>query len=255
LSILLNMPRSIVSSFVPEVVFEKNTFIEVAPEGAAQEDELPRTISDQTHARNKHTKFIATIPSIIEGHDFAVEPPTRDMSPVSKCRWHSESSTMGVLSEDGRTFTKFEFDGRLSMLTDDKVKDSGVHRYLVHIDDNTENFSAADGFGFVFGDRLPCRKNIQKIDSIFINKRGQICTRVHNLPTVKHAETAPLDVGKFVDIVVDLDKLSIAFSVLDRDLLCLGSAAVEFGATTQITGKKGFFCAVVKHAQTSLTFR
>merc|ERR1719361_394054 len=45
-------------------------------------------------------------------------------------RFHNETSRTGTLSEDGRRFTKEEFKGRLSVVTESEVR-RGVLRYAV----------------------------------------------------------------------------------------------------------------------------
>ena len=256
------MPNSIVSSLVSEMVLEKNTFLEVPIISEEDEQALPRTISDQTHSRLYRPRYFGAFAPILEERPPSVSSSsvqTPEVSPVfvSNCRWHTESTKMGSLTDEGRRFTKeSKYDGRLSMLTEDQMKESGIHRYLVRIEDATVNFSAADGFGFVFGDRLPCKKNIQVINSLFINKRGQACTRLHAMETVKHGVAHPIDKGMSVEIVVDLDNCGISFSVLDNKDSLLGSTSFNFGDVIQYTGgKRGFFCAVIKHADTTVSFR
>jgi hypothetical protein len=261
-----------VSSLLSErpVILEKNTFLEIPTVTEDSEQSLPRTISDTTHTRSRNDRiqpaFVADFAPILEDrallHQHSVQMEEDVLTPLmlplspSDCQWHPESKTMGTLSSDGRTFTKLEFDGRLSMVTEDEVKESGTHRYLVKIEESSATFSAADGFGFVFGDRLPCKRNIQKINSLFINKRGQACARLQGMDTIGHGYAHPVDKGMSVEMIVDLDNCSIAFTVFDKTDASLGSTSFNFADIIHHTGgKKGFFCAVIKHVDTTISFR
>lgn len=130
--------------------------------------------------------------------------------------WHLEASTMGDVKQipiAGRQtmnqFTKDDrFNGRLSTISENQVRVGGVHRYCVKFHENYKDYlSVADGMGFVFSDHLPCTKNIQRIQSIFLNRKGQICCRhganltKANLDTAKHS----IDPEKFMYMEIDLD--------------------------------------------------
>ncbi len=192
--------------------------------------------------------------------------------PVGDFRWHEESATMGVLSENSKAFTKEEFDGRLSMVTESSLHKSGVYRYVVYVEEGP--MSVADGFGFVFSNALPCKKNIQKIDSIFINKKGKICARIHNeMEMLNTNSIGTIDVGSIIEIIVDLDKLEAGFSLyspprgIDPTTLSIlvrdegtfsnwmvGTATISIESTVKKTGKVGHFCAVLKNINTKLRF-
>eukprot|EP00913_Durusdinium_trenchii_P033600 g31453.t1 len=112
---------------------------------------------------------------------------------AARHRFHAETAKMGLMAPDLRTFTKdgsarggtsgMQFHGRLSVITEDRVKVEGLHRYSVQF--CSGELSSADGVGFIFSEKLPCPKNIQKklgqtgIVSIFVNKTGRICMRAH----------------------------------------------------------------------------
>ncbi|KAF4750341.1 hypothetical protein FOZ63_024793, partial [Perkinsus olseni] len=117
----------------------------------------------------------------------------------------------GTLSDDLHTFTKLEYEGRLSMVTEEQIRRHGVHRYMISFDSG--EISPADGVGYAFSSQLPCKKNIQKIDSIFLNRRGHICSRTHSDVSRRHAFVAPLELGRVVDITVDVDRCLIYFGV------------------------------------------
>ena len=192
--------------------------------------------------------------------------------PVGDFRWHDESATMGSLTDGCKAFTKKEFDGRLSMVTESSLHKSGVYRYVVYVEEGP--MSVADGFGFVFSNALPCKKNIQKIDSIFINKKGKICARIHNeMEMLNTNSIGTIDVGSIIEIVVDLDKLEAGFSlyspprgidpttlsILVRDegtfsTWMVGTATTSIESTVKKTGKVGHFCAVLKNINTKLRF-
>ena len=200
------------------------------------------------------------------------DPKRNAVIPVGDFRWHEESATMGSLTDGGKAFTKKEFDGRLSMVTESFLHKSGVYRYLVYIEEGP--MSVADGFGFVFSNALPCKKNIQKIDSIFINKKGKICARIHNeMEMLNTNSIGTIDVGSIIEIIVDLDKLEAGFSLyspprgLDPTTLSIlvrdegtfsnwmvGTATSSIESTVKKTGKVGHFCAVLKNINTKLRF-
>ena len=199
-------------------------------------------------------------------------PPATLLRPIEECRWHEESTTMGSLSKDGKTFTKLEFDGRLSMITNDKVFDGKVHRFMVHIESGP--LSVADGFGFVFSPTLPCKKNIQKIESIFVSKKGKICSRIHNeLETLNERSIGTIEVGSLIELIVDLESLVASFTLycppnnLDPETLAIlvrdqqtlshwqiGSMEFTLKDIVKKTGYIGYFCAVLKNKSTTLRF-
>jgi hypothetical protein len=131
-------------------------------------------------------------------------------------RFHPEChQTMGVCP-DLRWFTKQGFEGRLSTVTEDKVHTSseGLLRYVVQFVGG--EMSPADGVGFVFSNKLPCPKNIQKIVSIFVNAAGRICVRVYEemikVPE-KVAWLKQLELGDWVELAIDLDAKTVTFHV------------------------------------------
>lgn len=200
------------------------------------------------------------------------ESRTTPIIPVGDFRWHEESATMGSLLDSGKSFTKREFDGRLSMVTESSLHKSGVYRYVVYIEEGP--MSVADGFGFVFSNALPCKKNIQKIDSIFINKKGKICARIHNeMEMLNTNSIGTIDVGSIIEIIVDLDRLEAGFSLyspprgIDPTTLSIlvrdegtfsnwmvGTANTSIESTVKKTGRVGHFCAVLKNINTKLRF-
>ena len=202
----------------------------------------------------------------------SVQPKIHQSIPVGDFRWHEESATMGLLSDSGKAFTKKEFDGRLSMVTESSIHKSGVFRYVVYIEEGP--MSVADGFGFVFSNALPCKKNIQKIDSIFINKKGKICARIHNeMEMLNTNSIGTIDVGSIIELIIDLDNLEGTFSLYspprgvdpaDLSILArdegtfsnwmIGTATSCIESTIKKTGKVGHFCAVLKNVNTKLRF-
>lgn len=129
-------------------------------------------------------------------------------------RFHQETNEMGVISPDFRTFTKMGYEGRLTLVTEAAVHSNGVHRYLVQF--SSGELSRADGVGFVFSSRLPCPKNIQRIISIFLNQRGRICMRIFADIVRAHAYVKHIELGDWVEMVVNLDKQVVTFKIWPR---------------------------------------
>ncbi|CAD7922314.1 unnamed protein product [Amoebophrya sp. A25] len=80
----------------------------------------------------------------------------------------------------------------------------------------------ADGLGFVFSDKLPCTKNIQKINSVFLNKKGVIMVRLQDeLGDKRKDETnklhIPFEEGSVVWMQVDLDRARAIFWLGSED--------------------------------------
>ncbi|KAF4686537.1 hypothetical protein FOZ60_005085 [Perkinsus olseni] len=196
---------------------------------------------------------------------------------VGRHCWHVDAETMGTLSDDLHTFTKLEYEGRLSMVTEEQIRRHGVHRYMISFDSG--EISPADGVGYAFSSQLPCKKNIQKIDSIFLNRRGHICSRTHSDVSRRHAFVAPLELGRVVDITVDVDRCLIYFGVwappppqshnnnrpvavkltpeyIINNYHLLACATVEFGdvAATCRYGSTGHFCTVLKNTNVTVSF-
>lgn len=152
----------------------------------------------------------------IVGTTYGGEVPTVALEPRFEqgClhKFHREVQSMGKVSDDFRRFTKEkDFDGRLSVVTESGVHTGGVHRYLVQF--ASGKLSKADGVGFVFSSTLPCKKNIQRIVSIFINQRGRICMRVCEDILRASAHVKPLKCGDWVEMVLDLNQYVASFSV------------------------------------------
>lgn len=214
------------------------------------------------------------IPTISPLTSMRNEVPTQ--LPVGDHYWHGESSSMGKLSANMKEFTKLEYDGRLSMVTESVVHKSGAHRYLVFI--KLGPVSVADGFGFVFSNTLPCKKNIQKIDSVFLNRKGRICSRTGNeLEILNSSSIGSIEVGTIVELVVDLDSLEATFSLyspppgVDAETLSIlvrddktfsnwltGSARISMKSIVDRTDRAakpaGHFCAVLKNINTTVRF-
>lgn len=195
---------------------------------------------------------------------------------IGNHKWHPESVSMGTLSSDGKAFTKLEYGGRLSMVTESEVHHShGIQRYLVYVEEGP--VSVADGFGYVFSDTLPCKKNIQKIDSIFISKKGKIGSRVHNeMQILNSGSIGSIEVGSIVEMTIDLDALEAVFSIyqsprgLDMNTLSIlvrnehslsawlvgRSSAIQLAPLVKRTetGEAGYFCAVLKNTSTKIRF-
>ena len=212
----------------------------------------------------QNQSFVAPMNSIVHGH--------LDLPPIGDHKWHDESSSMGTLSAGKKEFTKVEYDGRLSMVTESLVHREGTQRYLVYITEGP--VSVADGFGFVFSASLPCKKNIQKIDSIFLNRKGRICSRSGNeLEILNSSSIGMIEVGSIVEIIVNLDNLETSFALysppvgVDTETLSIlvrddktfsnwmtGSSKISMKSIVERSGRAGHFCAVLKNKHTTVRF-
>merc|ERR1712113_1191691 len=99
--------------------------------------------------------------------------------------------------------TKVGFEGRLSVVSEAQVRTGGMHKFCVQF--TSGELSKADGVGFIFSSKLPCKKNIQRIVSIFINQRGRICMRVCEDILRASARVRALKCGDWVEMIMDLD--------------------------------------------------
>ncbi len=80
--------------------------------------------------------------------------------------------------------------------------------------DNEEGFSMADGIGFVFSNKLPCAKNIQRIQSIFVSRKGIVCVRRKaDVTRCKEFVVRPFEHGDFIWCEIDLTMGTAAFWV------------------------------------------
>lgn len=129
----------------------------------------------------------------------------------TKHTFHQETKGMGMVRPDFRQFTKVGYEGRLSVVSESQVHQDGLQRYLVQF--TAGELSRADGVGFVFSQRLPCAKNIQRIVSIFVNQRGQICMRAFAEIERAEAYVKPLELGDCVEMAVDLSQQVCTFNV------------------------------------------
>ena len=135
--------------------------------------------------------------------------------------FHKEVRGFGLASNDLRQFTKGQdYEGRLSVISGSEVQKGGVQRYLMQF--SYGELTKADGIGFVFASRVPCAKNIQKIVSVFVNQRGRICMRVFGdiLKAKKHVRA--LQVGDWVEMVVDLENSIATFKVWPYETVASG---------------------------------
>jgi hypothetical protein len=174
-------------------------------------------------------------------------------------RFHPKAALVG-LSPDLRTFTKLQSKGRLSIISENQIRYSGVHRYTVRF--TAGELSNADGVGFIFSTELPCPKNIQKIVSVFANRTGRICIRAHSEVERCDVSVKPLELGDWLEVVSNLDKRTITFSVWPADGGSSSTATVDFGETLDLIRMSspniprnpcGYLAAVVKHVGVSVS--
>mmetsp|Transcript_88441 Transcript_88441/g.250692 ORF Transcript_88441/g.250692 Transcript_88441/m.250692 type:complete len:375 (-) Transcript_88441:32-1156(-) len=189
----------------------------------------------------------------------ATSVPLRGPTFGLRHRFHKETTTMGTMSDDGRRFTKQNYHGRLSIVTEDTVHSCGTLNYVARFEGG--QLSSADGVGFVFSPVLPCPKNIQRIVSIFANKTGRICIRAYDRVVRSNASVRPLEIGDWVAVSVDLEQRTAAFAVWAPGGGSRSSASLAFGAAlaglgssapTASATSRGYFACVVKHAGVTL---
>jgi len=188
-----------------------------------------------------------------EGHKQWHVPATRE------CRWHGSASSVGNLSSDGHVFTKFPVAAKPSlsrqgealnlapicMVYDHMLRCGGIHEYNYQLLDG--QLGKADGVGFVFDSKLR-RNNIQRMRSVFLNQRGQICVRNLGSVTKLHAHLPAFVPGMSLSLQVDLDNLFLQFVVFDVAGMAIGMESVSlqgiFVGSEKVV-QSGFFCAVV----------
>eukprot|EP00930_Biecheleria_cincta_P087162 TRINITY_DN76411_c0_g1_i1.p1 TRINITY_DN76411_c0_g1~~TRINITY_DN76411_c0_g1_i1.p1 ORF type:complete len:314 (-),score=67.12 TRINITY_DN76411_c0_g1_i1:186-1127(-) len=172
----------------------------------------------------------------------------------TSCAWHESASKVGQISQDGHMFTKAAgktkvvlAEGRkremssICMIFDHRLQTGGAHNYTYGILDG--ELGPADGVGFVFDSKIR-RNNIQRMRTVFLNQRGDICIRDQAHVQKLGAQVPPLAVGRWVTVHVDLDSLRLCFAVYSHEGL-LGVADVNLQGTFRAVQRSGFFCAVV----------
>jgi len=177
--------------------------------------------------------------------------------------WHVSANSAGSISEDGHIFTKSHAGPQkklkgttlssLCILFEHKLRVGGVHRYRYSILGGC--VGSADGVGFVFDSKVR-RTNIQRMRSIFLNQRGQVCMR--NLDRIEKLPhfLPKLAVGVTISLTVDLNRLLARFEM--EDLQGNHCATNKFSFASLIMGgalhsvsdmrrsvPSGFFCAIV----------
>eukprot|EP00927_Polykrikos_kofoidii_P012021 TRINITY_DN15158_c0_g1_i3.p1 TRINITY_DN15158_c0_g1~~TRINITY_DN15158_c0_g1_i3.p1 ORF type:complete len:624 (-),score=102.72 TRINITY_DN15158_c0_g1_i3:45-1826(-) len=177
-----------------------------------------------------------------------------DEMPIGQLhRFHQESRQSGPLSYDYRIFTKYNYRGRLTVVTEDEVHTGGTVRYLVQFSSGL--LSSADGVGFVFSPKLPCSKNIQKITSIFVNRVGRICMRANSELLKLDMFVKQLEIGDWIGMTMDLDRRNVRFTVWPVDGGIPSRAFCDFSSVFTGTSKEmcGHLACVVKNVGVSLT--
>jgi len=136
----------------------------------------------------------------------------------------------------------------ICMVYDESLRCGGMHRYHYQILDG--GLGAADGAGFVFDSQVR-RNNIQRMRSVFLNRRGCICLRDHQRVQRLGARLPQLAAGMCLTLDIDLDSLQLQFVVFGSDGFVSGVAEVQLGELfdeTKVANgelRSGFFCAVV----------
>merc|ERR1712203_1214027 len=114
----------------------------------------------------------------------------------------------------------------------------------------------ADGVGFVFSNKLPCAKNIQRIQSVFVSRRGIVCIRRKtDVTRCKDFTLRPFNDGDYIFCQIDLEGGKCAFWLEPPESEGLtdgppkGSVFDYSGCFPQLSqGKldKGFITSVIK---------
>lgn len=173
-------------------------------------------------------------------------------------RFHQKNTSMGVLSPDARSFTKCSNKGRLSIVCENRVHFSGVVRYAVQFTEG--ELCSADGVGFILSSDLPCTKNIQKIVSVFANRTGRICVRVHEDVKRCHQRVKCLELGDWLEVISDLEQQKVTFVVWAQDGSAPTSATISFGDVLEKARGRanvprsacGYLAVVMKHLGVSV---
>lgn len=177
------------------------------------------------------------------------------------CRWHGSMLSAGEVSADGHVFAKPHVGPRKShpngvslspicMIFEQTLRVRGVHRYRYTILEG--HVGAADGIGFVFDSRVR-RKNIQRMKSVFLNKRGQVCLRNLESITKLPCSLPRLSPGSAVNLSIDLDMTMARFEMEDSCGKHCGAVDLSFASLfpdrpavpSADPSRSGFFCAIV----------
>mmetsp|Transcript_111026 Transcript_111026/g.254525 ORF Transcript_111026/g.254525 Transcript_111026/m.254525 type:complete len:524 (+) Transcript_111026:88-1659(+) len=166
--------------------------------------------------------------------------------------WHPSSLASGDVFGNGRCFMKKHFDGRLSLITEHEIRWGGMHRYSVRFTGN--ELSMADGVGFALAKRLPCPRNIQKIHSTFVSKRGYLCSRSGESVMRRTMGLPSLETGKLIVVTVNVDEGWVQFEVENREGTMTAAKIQLQQHARPGTRYHGAFCAVVKHEGVGIDF-
>lgn len=220
---------------------------------------IPYTPAGKTHSQISPLSTPCTTASDPDAFGAEVESFCLSGTPS---KWHKSAKLVGMISEDGHVFTKvagadkirtsaFGNHQKLSsicMIYDQRLRYGGMHRYNYQI--LSGEIGAADGAGFVFDTQVR-RSNLQRMCSIFLNNRGQICFRNQQY-VEKLSSTLPrMEVGMWLHLTADLDNLYFHFMLCDYEGNVLGAADVALGPilanmnSVAKSWQSGFFCAIV----------
>jgi hypothetical protein len=179
-----------------------------------------------------------------------------------ECRWHDSASAVGILSEDGHTFTKMAGPRKkrlhgsgvghyelstICMIFDSSLRCGGDHAY--HFSFMDGELGLADGAGFVFDTRLR-RRPLQQLRAVFLNQRGYVCLRKGQQVSKLPVQLPKLCVGMQLTLFINLDNLSARFTTSDDQGHVKGTADINLDELfDDMPGwhriRSGFFCALV----------
>eukprot|EP00441_Pelagodinium_beii_P033507 CAMPEP_0197627704 /NCGR_PEP_ID=MMETSP1338-20131121/6243_1 /TAXON_ID=43686 ORGANISM="Pelagodinium beii, Strain RCC1491" /NCGR_SAMPLE_ID=MMETSP1338 /ASSEMBLY_ACC=CAM_ASM_000754 /LENGTH=290 /DNA_ID=CAMNT_0043198497 /DNA_START=108 /DNA_END=980 /DNA_ORIENTATION=- len=177
-----------------------------------------------------------------------VEPPKAP----EFCRYWPRFLPRGkgeIFSDDMKAFVK-KHRSRLSLVSEDRVHSHGIVRYVVQFAQG--ELSNADGVGLVLSPSLPLSYDIQKMTSVFLNRTGRICKRMHAEVDRIGMKLPPVELGDFIEITNDADAQQVTFTIFSIRA-APSSATVPYATFSGKRPKKNTSAAlavVVKHPGT-----
>jgi hypothetical protein len=103
------------------------------------------------------------------------------------------------------------------------------------------------GTRFIFTKKLPVTQNIQRVESVFVNKHGVVCSRTNIGVRREEVTLAPLETWSEVGVSVDLNSKSAFFRVVSRDA-SVSCVVCDFSQLVADGPISGCFGLVIKKA-------
>ena len=203
----------------------------------AEEDDAPCIVNRlaQFDAIDPRRSLIEHFPASECAERATVQPPA----------WNPASRRYGLISHDGAYFTKTARDGVMKLFSENTIRQGGRHQYKVSLLSGA--FAATDGIGFVFSDRLG--KDIQGIQSVFVNRRGFLCKRWTN-GAIWREKTSCLEmtVGMSFNIDIDLDVAVARLAYKTHDGLDWEKLPQWDISDVLLPHRSGYFCVAFSNA-------